>query len=83
MGGDNSLTQMGCNEMKKAVFRFLDESGLNLHTSNNYGYSQINHEATIYQPALHGKNTALCAIISNNAIEHFKLVEGGYNQKIS
>ena len=58
---------------------FLDESGFNLHTSINYGYASPNHDPVLYQPNSKGKNVSLCAIISINGIEHFKLRQGAYN----
>ncbi|KAG0442363.1 hypothetical protein DMUE_0326 [Dictyocoela muelleri] len=58
---------------------FLDESSFNLHTSTKYGYSYVNEDATIYQPCSCGKNLSLCLIISQNAIKHFKLIDGAYN----
>lgn len=60
---------------------FLDESGFNLHTSSNYGYSPINEDAYIYQPSSKGKNISLCAIISVNGIENHKLIDGSYNKE--
>jgi hypothetical protein len=58
---------------------FLDESGFNLHTSSNYGYAEVNQDPVTYQPNSRGKNISLCAIISINGIEHFKIVDGAYN----
>lgn len=61
---------------------FLDESGFNLHTSINYGYSPVGQDAFIYQPRSRGKNISLCAIISMNGIEHFNLVDGACTKEI-
>ncbi len=60
---------------------FLDESGFNLHTSTNYGYSGVNEDAFMFQPASKGQNISLCAIIANNGVQHFKLIDGSYNRK--
>jgi hypothetical protein len=35
---------------------FLDESGFNLHGSQNYGYAEANRDPVIYQPNSKGKN---------------------------
>ena len=56
----------------------MDESGFNLHTSNNYGYSPVAEDAVLYQPASRGKNVSMCGIISNSGVEHYKLIDGGY-----
>jgi len=61
---------------------FLDESGFNLHTSINYGYSSVNHDATVYQPKAKGRNISLCAAISINGILHSTLIDGAYNKNI-
>ena len=68
--------------MRSRRILFLDESGFNLHTSANYGYSQINQDAVIYQPKSKGQNVSLCAIISCNGILHSKLHDGAYNANI-
>ena len=68
--------------MNRRRILFLDESGFNLHTSTNYGYSSVSEEAILYQPRSQGRNVSLCSIISTNRIEHFKLVDGAYNREI-
>ena len=54
---------------------FLDETGFNIHTSTNYGYSPKNKEALLFQPA----SKQSCAIIAKTGVLNFKLVEGAYN----
>ena len=61
---------------------FLDESGFNLHTSNNYGYSPVAENAVLYQPASRGRNVSMRGIISNSGVEHYKLIDGGNNREI-
>ena len=61
---------------------FLDESGFNLHTSINYGYSPIDQDAVLYQPSSKGRNISLCAIISSSGMEHFSLIDGAYNRNV-
>lgn len=60
---------------------FLDESGFNLHTSINYGYSPVNRDAVLYQPSSRGRNISLCALISQNGILYSKLLDGAYNEE--
>lgn len=60
---------------------FLDESGFNLHTSINYGYSPVNRDAVTYQPNSRGRNISLCALISHNGILHSKVLDGAYNEE--
>lgn len=61
---------------------FLDESGFNLHTSTQYGYSPVGQDAFIYQPKSRGRNVSLCSIISLNGMEHFNIVDGAFNREI-
>ena len=60
---------------------FLDESGFNLHTSTNYGYSPVSPDAVLNQPASRGRNISLCNMISIRGVKHFKLIDGGFNRK--
>ena len=60
---------------------FLDESGFNLHTSINYGYSPKNQDAFLFQPASKGKNLSLCAIINCTGILNSKIIDGAYNKE--
>ncbi|KAF7685706.1 hypothetical protein CDIK_3545 [Cucumispora dikerogammari] len=59
---------------------FLDESGFNLHTPINFGYSMVSENAILYQPASKSQNISLCGIISSNGIEAYKLIDGAYNR---
>ena len=68
--------------MRSRQILFLDESGFNLHTSINYGYSLIGQDAFIYQPKSRGKNVSLCSIIGIGGIEHSMLIDGGCNREI-
>ncbi|KAG0422375.1 hypothetical protein DMUE_6217, partial [Dictyocoela muelleri] len=68
---NNAQRQNFCSVMLGKMSRcilFLDESGFNLHTSTNYGYSCVNEDAFLYQPASKGQNISLCGIISCNGI---------------
>ena len=58
---------------------FLDESGFNLHTLINYGYSPISQDAILYQRASRERNISLCGLISISGIQHYKLVGGAFD----
>jgi transposase len=61
---------------------YLDESGFNLHTTSNYGYSPKNVPAKLVVPANRGRNISLLMIISNVQILHYKLIVGSYNSTL-
>ncbi|KAF0985560.1 hypothetical protein HZS_3408 [Henneguya salminicola] len=44
------------------TFLFLDESGFNLHTSINYGYSDKNVDAVSFVPPNRGRNVSTCGL---------------------
>ena len=67
---------------RRRTVLFLDESGFNLHTSCNYGYSEINRDAVLYQPKSKGKNISLCGIISQAGFEYYRLIEGAFNGEL-
>ena len=75
--------QAFCSAMSEKISKrvvFLDESGYNLHTSTNYGYLPVSQDAVLYQQASRGRNISLCSIISTRSVEHFKLIDGGFNR---
>jgi transposase len=59
---------------------FLDETGFNLHTSNNYGYSPVNTDAYRTVPRSRGRNVSLLAMASNSQIISIKTRLGAYNR---
>lgn len=61
---------------------FLDESGFNLHTTLNYGYSPVGIEAIRMVPANRQRNVSLMAVIGSNGILHHKMIKGSYNAEI-
>jgi len=61
---------------------FLDESGFNLHTSANFGYSPINTDAYRTVPKNRGKNISLLLMISFSAIVKSELVLGSFNSSL-
>lgn len=58
---------------------FLDESGFDLHTNKNYGYSPKNIPAFITIPANKHKNISLMCALSISGIVAYELIEGAYN----
>lgn len=58
---------------------FLDETGFNLHTSKNYGYSQIGVSPVTYVPPSKGQNLSACCIISQFSLSYYKLIDGSFN----
>ncbi len=58
---------------------FLDETGFNLHTSINYGYSEVGISPVTYVPPSKGQNLSACCIISQSGLIHYKLIDGGFN----
>jgi len=58
---------------------YLDETGFNLHTSTNYGYSPKNSKAYIMTPANKGINISLMAAIGMSGVIAYQLRDGAYN----
>ena len=58
---------------------FLDESGLNLHTSNKYGYSMPDTDAIDYNIGNRGRNVSLCSILAASGIIYSETVVGAFN----
>jgi len=58
---------------------FLDETGVNLHTSSNYGYSTKNTKAYALFPANKGTNISLMEAITSNGVLDYELKDGAYN----
>ncbi|KAF7690711.1 hypothetical protein CDIK_2710 [Cucumispora dikerogammari] len=61
---------------------YLDETGFNLHTAQNYGYSPINSKAYVTVPANRGQNISLMAAISINGVIGYELKDGSYNGEL-
>jgi len=77
-----SLRQCYAKEMQNHALGhlvYLDETGFNLHTSTNYGYSQKNTKAFAMFPANKGVNISLLAAIDINGVIAFELTDGAYN----
>ena len=58
---------------------FLDETGFNLHTSQNYGYSLKNTKAYSVAKANRGTNQSLMCAIDVNGVVCFEIISGAYN----
>uniref|UniRef100_A0A0K0FSR0 DDE_3 domain-containing protein n=1 Tax=Strongyloides venezuelensis TaxID=75913 RepID=A0A0K0FSR0_STRVS len=51
---------------------FLDETGFNLHTTTNNGYSSVNINAYRLFPANRQRNVSLMTFFSTNGVFHHK-----------
>ena len=58
---------------------FLDETGFNLNTCNNYGYAEIGISPVAHVPQSIGQNLSACCVISESGLKHYKLIDGGFN----
>ncbi|KAF7692962.1 hypothetical protein CDIK_2350 [Cucumispora dikerogammari] len=58
---------------------YLDETGFNLHTTQNYGYFPINSRAHVTAPANRGQNISLMADISIERIIGYEIQDGAYS----
>ena len=58
---------------------FLDESGFNLHTSNNHGYSMPDTDAIDYNIGNRGRNVSLRSILAASGIIYSETVVGAFN----
>ncbi|KAF0986164.1 hypothetical protein HZS_5387 [Henneguya salminicola] len=63
------------------MFLFLDESGFNLHTSINYGYSDKNVNAVSFVPPNRGRNVSTCCVISVTRLENFEVIICPFNKE--
>ena len=63
-------------------FVYLDETGFNLHTSTNYGYSLKNTKAYAVFPSNKGINVSVMVAINLNGIVAFELKNGAYNGEL-
>jgi transposase len=61
---------------------FLDETGFNLHTSNNWGYSPKGQPAIASIPASRGRNLSLLSVISMTGLIAYAIVDGPVNGKL-
>jgi len=66
------------NALPNTDLLYIDETGFNLHSTNNYGYSPANAEAIRHVPANRGRNISLLAVMSMYQFENYKLIDGAY-----
>ena len=57
---------------------YIDETGFNLHTSWNYGYSPLNTKAYINVPSNRGTNVSLLCAINDKGVVAYKLRKGSF-----
>ena len=58
---------------------FLDETGVNLHHTRNYGYSPINEKAVKTIRANRGQNISCMVSITINGVLGFKIKDGAFD----
>ncbi|KAF7685537.1 hypothetical protein CDIK_3714 [Cucumispora dikerogammari] len=58
---------------------YLDESGFNLHTTQNYVYSPKNTKAYVTVPAKKRQNVSLMSTISISGIVSYEMINSAYN----
>ncbi|KAG0441079.1 hypothetical protein DMUE_1310 [Dictyocoela muelleri] len=63
-------------------FLYFDESGFNLHISNNYGYLMPNTDAVLSVVPSRGRNISLCAILSTSGLIDFTLVDVSFTSAL-
>ena len=56
----------------------MDETGFNLHSTNNYGYSPANVDAIRHITANRGRDISLIAIMSLHQFANFNFIDGVY-----
>lgn len=61
---------------------FLDETGVNLHTTARFGYSPKNTPCTSIVNSDKGKNISFLVLINNNTILNYCSVEGAFNSDV-
>ena len=66
-------------KLRSKEILFLDETGFNLHTSNNYGYSEKGVSPVLFVPPSKGQNLSACCIISRSGLLSYELIDGGFN----
>lgn len=60
------------------ILIYLDETGFNLHTGSNFGYSPKNTDAYRLVSRNRERNVSLLACISNTGILHHKMIVGSF-----
>ena len=60
---------------------FIDDTGFNLHTSLNYGYSPTNQRAFRISPSNRGRNMGVLAAITARGVVVFQIIDGSFNSE--
>ena len=59
---------------------FLDESGFNLYMTRDKAWARPNEEITVNCPISKGKRFSLIAIIAEDGLTHWRIIEGTYRK---
>ena len=70
---------LSMSNISDASLIFLDETGFNLHTSCNYGYSPKNQKAYITVPSNRGINVSVLCAISKDGLVAYEIIQGAFN----
>ena len=74
---------MSMSNIRDENLIFIDETGINLHQSQNYGYSPIGQKAYITVPSNRGRNISLlCAITFENGLIAHQIIRGSFNGEL-
>lgn len=65
---------------RKAKVYFLDESGFNLYMTREKAWSRPNEEITVNCPISKGKRFSLIAIIGEEGLANWRIIEGTYRK---
>lgn len=66
--------------MKGGKVYFLDESGFNLYMTRDKAWARPNEEITVNCPISKGKRFSLIAIIAEDGLTHWRIIEGTYRK---
>lgn len=66
-------------ELDDSRLIFVDETGVNLHTNENYGYAPEGMPAVTVQPANKGENISCLVAINRHGIMCYQLFDGAVN----
>ena len=66
--------------MRNAKIYFLDESGFNLYMTRDKAWARPNQEITVNCPISKGKRFSLIALIAQDGLTHWRIIEGTYRK---
>lgn len=70
------------NNLADSNLIYLDETGFNLHSSINYGYSLKNEPCYVNLPGNKGKNISLMMAVGISGVVAYQLNEGAYTAEL-